>query len=149
MLLKDTLHHSSSLTLELSRIRVEATPQAMAAASALIPKEVEGAAIKLQGCFTGKALDAVTALGTSKFHEWKMKLLTDSAGQDPKLVYKHTQMTQHGLVVEDNSSSNALNYREMTSKDDIGAVYREHMPRMYNLVLAHSPSTARKMQSGM
>ena len=31
---------------------------------------------------------------------------------------------------------NALNYREITSKDDIGAVYREYMPRMYNLVLA-------------
>ena len=124
------------IELELSKIRVEATPQAVAAANALILKKVEGAAIKLQGCFTGKALDTITTLGTSKFHEWKMKLLTDSAGQDPKLVYKLTQMIQHGLVVEDNSSNNALNYREMTSKDDIGAVYREHMPRMYNLVLA-------------
>jgi hypothetical protein len=65
-----------------------------------------------------------------------MKLLTDSAGQDPKLVYKLTQMIQNGLVVEDSSSNNVLNYREMTSKDDIGAVYREHMPRIYNLVLA-------------
>ena len=65
-----------------------------------------------------------------------MKLLTDSAGQDPKLVYKLTQMIQHSLVVEDSSSNNALNYREMTSRDDIGAVYRDHMPRMYNLVLA-------------
>jgi hypothetical protein len=45
-------------------------------------------------------------------------------------------MIQHGLVVEDNSSNNALNYREMTSKDGIGEVYREHMPRKYNLVLA-------------
>ena len=48
---------------------------------------------------------------------------------------KLTQMIQHGLVVEDNSSNNALNYREMTSKDDIGAVYREHMPKNAQLGL--------------
>ena len=48
------------IELELSKIRVEATPQAVAAANALILKKVEGAAIKLQGCFTGKALDTIT-----------------------------------------------------------------------------------------
>ena len=80
--------------LELSKIRVEATPQAEAAANALILKKVEGCAIRMQRCFTGKALDTISTLGTSKFSEWKMKLFTGSAGQDPKLVYKLTQMVQ-------------------------------------------------------
>jgi hypothetical protein len=38
--------------------------------------------------------------------------------------------------MEDTSRNNGLNYRKMNSKDDIGAVYRLHIPRMYNLVLA-------------
>ena len=82
-----------------------------------------------------------------------MKLLTGSAGQDPKLVYKLTQMIQHGLVVEDNSSNNALNFRKMTAKakDDIGEVYRQHIPKLYNLVLAvarahNAKETQRKIE---
>ena len=53
------------IELELSKIRVEATPQAVAAANALILKKVEGAAIKLQGCFTGycNQLQAVPVTG--------------------------------------------------------------------------------------
>ena len=45
-------------------------------------------------------------------------------------------MVQNGLVVEDTSSNNALNFRKMTSKDDIGEVYRQCISKMYNLVLA-------------
>jgi hypothetical protein len=108
----------------------------VAAANALILKKAEGVALKVRACFSGNALGAVTALGLSKFGEWQIKLLTDSAGQDPKLVHKLTQVVQHGLVMEDKSAGNALNFRKMTSRGDIGAVYRQHIPRMYNLVLA-------------
>jgi hypothetical protein len=45
-------------------------------------------------------------------------------------------MVTEGLIMEDTSRNNGLNYRKMNSKDDIGAVYRLHIPRMYNLVLA-------------
>jgi hypothetical protein len=121
---------------DLGRIKVEATPRAVAAANALILKKIEGVALKVQNCFTGIALDAVTSLGLHRFGEWRMKLLTDSAGQDPRLVYKLTKMVTEGFIMEDTSSNNGLNYRKMTSKDDIGAVYRLHIPRMYNLVLA-------------
>ena len=58
--------------LELSKIRVEATQQAVAAANALILKEVEGCAIRMQRCFTGKALDTISTLGTSNLRSGRL-----------------------------------------------------------------------------
>ena len=121
---------------ELSRITVDSSDRAVNAANVLINKKMLGVALKVQSCFSGLALDAVTSLGLHRFGEWRMKLLTDSAGQDPKLVFKLTKMVTEGLIMEDTSRNNGLNYRKMNSKDDIGAVYRLHIPRMYNLVLA-------------
>ena len=54
---------------DLGRIKVEATPRAVAAANALILKKIEGVALKVQNCFTGIALDAVTSLGLHRFGE--------------------------------------------------------------------------------
>jgi hypothetical protein len=121
---------------ELSRITVDSSDRAVNAANVLINKKMLGVALKVQSCFSGIALDAVTSLGLHRFGEWRMKLLTDSAGQDPKLVFKLTKVVTEGLIMEDTSRNNGLNYRKMNSKDDIGAVYRLHIPRMYNLVLA-------------
>ena len=121
---------------ELSRVTVDSSDRAVNAANVLINKKMLGVALKVQSCFSGLALDAVTSLGLHRFGEWRMKLLTDSAGQDPKLVFKLTKMVTEGLIMEDTSRNNGLNYRKMNSKDDIGAVYRLHIPRMYNLVLA-------------
>jgi hypothetical protein len=121
---------------DLGHITGGSSERAVNAANVLIHKKMTGAALKVQNCFSGMALDAVTSLGLHIVGEWRMKLLTDSAGQDPKLVYKLTKVVTEGLIMEDTSRNNGLNYRRMNSKYDIGAVYRLHIPRIYNLVLA-------------
>jgi hypothetical protein len=35
------------------------------------------------------------------------------AGQDPKLVFKLTKMVTEGLIMEDTSRNNGLNYRKI------------------------------------
>jgi hypothetical protein len=75
---------------DLARITADSSERAVNAANVLINKKMLGVALKVQSCFSGIALDAVTSLGLHGFGEWRMKLLTDSAGQDPKLVFKLT-----------------------------------------------------------
>jgi hypothetical protein len=50
----------------------------LSAANVLINKKMLGVALKVQSCFSGIALDAVTSLGLHRSGEWRMKLLTDS-----------------------------------------------------------------------
>ena len=63
------------------------------------------------------------------------------------MVFKLTKMVTEGLIMEDTSRNNGLNYRKMNSKDDIGAVYRLHIPRMYNLVLAVVRAHSKRFES--
>jgi hypothetical protein len=57
---------------DLARITVESSERAVNAANVLINKKVLGVALKVQSCFSGIALDAVTSLGLHRFEIWRV-----------------------------------------------------------------------------
>ena len=62
---------------ELARITVDSSERAVNAANVLINKKMLGAALKVQSCFSGLALDAVTSLGLHRFGEYHVNIMLD------------------------------------------------------------------------
>ena len=121
---------------ELMKIKVEATTQAVETANAVNFKKTQDVALQIKGCLRGRALTLVTELGIQRFPEWRMHLLMDSAGADPKLAWKLQQLVQQGCVIPDTGGHKGLNYRAMTSSDDVRAVYETHVPALYNILVS-------------
>jgi len=121
---------------ELMKIKVEATTQAVETANAVNFKKTQDVALQIKGCLRGRALILVTELGIQRFPEWRMHLLMESAGADPKLAWKLQQLVQQGCIIPDTGGHKGLNYRAMTSSDDVRAVYETHVPALYNILVS-------------